>query len=266
MPVEPTQPEEPHRGRGVAFAARALLSLLFWIYFATTCVFFFLGALVIWLVTLPFDRHGRLLHLYSCFWAASYFYINPLWSFRMAPGSRAPERNRAYVIVSNHQSLGDILALFATYLPYKWVSKASVFRVPFLGWNMRLNRYVPITRGNQSSIEKMSAACKDWLSRGVSVALFPEGTRSEDCTVKPFKVGAFRIAREAGVPILPVVLNGTADSLPKHGFVIQRSTHARVCVLAPHDVSPYPTDEAAAEAVRMIIAEQLARMRAEPMQ
>jgi 1-acyl-sn-glycerol-3-phosphate acyltransferase len=238
---------------------RAALSLFFWLYFALTCIAFFLGALALWLVTRPFDRNGRALHLYSCFWAASYFYVNPLWHVRVA--GQKVDRDRPFVIVANHQSFGDILALFATYLPFKWVSKASVFKVPFLGWNMRLNGYVPLTRGNRASVEKMSAACAAWIERGVSVLLFPEGTRSPDGELQAFKVGAFRIARDAGVPVLPIVVDGTADTLPKHGFVLRQPTRARVRVLDPIDVTGYPSPEAAALVVRDRMARELAEMR-----
>jgi 1-acyl-sn-glycerol-3-phosphate acyltransferase len=166
------------------------------------------------------------------------------------------------VIVSNHQSFGDILVLFATYLPFKWVSKASVFKVPFLGWNMRLNGYVPLVRGERRSIAEMSQRCLAWLRRGASVLMFPEGTRSPDGNLQTFKLGAFRIAREAGVPILPIVLDGTADTLPKHGFVMRRSARIRVQVLPPIDPAGFPSDEAACAAVREVMAAQLERMRA----
>ncbi len=242
--------------------AQIAFSLAFWACFAASSMALFFGALVLWLVTLPFDRNGRALHLYSCAWAASYYYVNPLWRVRVS-GHRV-DRNRPYVIVSNHQSMGDILVLFATYLPFKWVSKASVFKTPFLGWNMRLNRYVPITRGDKASVEKMAAACRAWLARGVSVLMFPEGTRSPDGEIQPFKVGAFRIAREAGVQVLPLVLDGTFETLPKHGFVMRKPSHARVHVLPPIDVAPFATHEEAGEAVRRVMAEELARMRRSP--
>jgi 1-acyl-sn-glycerol-3-phosphate acyltransferase len=240
-------------------AARVAFSLLFWLYLALTCIVLFAGALALWLLTLPFDRNGRLLHLYSCFWAASYLYVNPLW--RLAIDRVAVDRRRPFVIVANHQSFGDILVLYATYLPFKWVSKASVFKVPFLGWNMRLNRYVALVRGDRASVEKMSAACRAWLDRGVSVLLFPEGTRSPDGALQPFKVGAFRIAREAGVAVLPIVLDGTADTLPKHGFVLRARTTCRVRVLEPVDVAALPSVEEAADAVHAAMAAELDRMR-----
>lgn len=238
-----------------------IVSTLFWGWFGLSCMLLYVGGLALWLVTLPFDRNRRLLHLYSCFWAASYMYVNPLWRLDIV-GTRI-DRSRPFMIVSNHQSLGDVLVLFATYLPFKWVSKASVFKVPFLGWNMRLNGYVPLRRGDRASIGRMSAACLDWLGRGVSVLMFPEGTRTTDGEIQPFKMGAFRIAREAKVPVLPLILDGTASALPKHGLLLRGYSVCRVRVLEPIDVSAHPSDEDAAAAVRAVMVAALERLRAE---
>src|SRR5262249_20574043 len=155
------------------------LSIFFWSYFVLSSAILFAIALPLWLLTLPFDWNGRLLHLYSCAWAAHYLYVNPLWRVTVEKRAKV-DRSRAFVIVSNHQSFADILVLYATYLPFKWVSKSSVFWVPFIGWHMVLNRYVPLKRGDKASIEKMAGRCRAWLQRGVSVLIFPEGTRSKD--------------------------------------------------------------------------------------
>ncbi len=239
---------------------RRVLSYAYWIYFALSLIPLFSVALTLWLVTLPFDRNGRVLHLYSSLWAAHYIYLNPLWRLRME-GVGGVSRQRPWVIVSNHQSLLDILVLFATYLPYKWVSKEAVFRAPFLGWNMRLNRYVPLRRGDRTSVGEMAAQCLGWLRRGVSVLIFPEGTRSSDGMLLPFKVGAFRMAREAGVAVLPIVLDGTSSALPKHGLTFSARAEFRVRVLAPMDLSGLGSDEEAAAVVKSRMEQALAELR-----
>jgi 1-acyl-sn-glycerol-3-phosphate acyltransferase len=236
------------------------LSILFWIYFALSSMVLFAIALPLWLATLPFDRNGRLLHQYSCFWAAHYLYVNPLW--RITVEKTAPiDRARRYVIVANHQSFADILVLYATYLPFKWVSKSAVFNVPFIGWHMYLNRYVSLKRGDKASIEKMAARCRAWLDRGVSVLIFPEGTRSQDGRLGPFKLGAFRLAREAGVEVLPIVVDGTAEALPKHGLTMATRADCRVRVLEPLSVAADESDQAAADRVRDHLAQALDRLR-----
>jgi len=223
---------------------KAVLSGLFWAFFALSCVPLFAGALLVWLLTVAFDANGRILHLYSCFWAQVYFYVNPVWRLRVEGRERLPWHGAA-VLASNHASLADILVLFGLYRPYKWVSKASNFRLPFIGWNMRLNRYVPLVRGDPDSIAQMMAASEAWLDRGVPVLIFPEGTRSADGQVKAFKDGAFRLAIAKQCPLYPIALAGTADVLPKHGLVLRQRANCRARVLEPVDPAPFGTDVAA---------------------
>lgn len=242
---------------------RRLFSVLFWLFLATSSVFLFVGAVLIFLLTLPFDRNGKVLHLYSCAWAQLYFWVNPMWRLHVEGREKLPWHGPA-VLVANHESLGDILVLFGLYRPFKWVSKKSVFNVPFIGWNMRLNRYVGLVRGNRESIIKMLAECEDWLKRGVPVLLFPEGTRSADGEVKAFKDGAFHIAVKNDVPVIPIVLTGTARTLPKHGFVLQEKADCRVRVMSPVDPGQFGGDVAALrEHVRSLIIEEKARMAGE---
>jgi 1-acyl-sn-glycerol-3-phosphate acyltransferase len=241
---------------------RTLYSIAFWTFFCTTCALMFWGALALFIVTLPFDPNGRALHLYSCFWGQLYFNCNPWWRLRVEGRDRIPWRGPA-VIVSNHESLGDVLVLFGLYRPFKWVSKASVFKAPFLGWNMSLNRYVPLVRGDAASIAKMMSECEKWLRRGVPVLLFPEGTRSEDAEVKPFKDGAFRLAIKLQCPVIPIALTGTARSLPKHGLLLERGCDAHVSVMEPVSPAPFGEDVAALrDHVRALIIEEKARVMA----
>lgn len=211
---------------------RRIYQVWFWTFFAVSSAIYFVGAAFLFVVTLPFDKNGRLLHLYSCFWAMTYVYINPGWSFRVEHRDRLPW-NGAAVLVSNHQSAGDILVLFGLYRPYKWVSKASMFKAPFLGWNMALNRYVRLRRGSRESIARMMEDCERHLAEGSSIMIFPEGTRSPDGRLQAFKHGAFTLAQRSRQPILPIVIDGSAGALPKHGFVLRGRHAIRIRVLDP---------------------------------
>lgn len=240
-----------------------VFSALFWAFFVVSSAVLFVGALGLFLVTYPFDRNRVVLHLYSCFWAQLYFYVNPIWRLQIEGREKLPWRGAA-VLVANHESLGDVLVLFGLYRPFKWVSKASVFSLPFLGWNMRLNGYVPLVRGQKESIVRMLADCRRWLARGMPVLIFPEGTRSPDGVMRAFKDGAFRLSVEERVPLIPIVLTGTADTLPKHGVVLRSIANCRVRVLDPIDPAPFGADFAALrEHVRALIVEEHARMRGE---
>lgn len=233
-------------------------STAFWVFFGVTCAPFFLGALLLFLLTWPFDRRRVVLHLYSCFWASFYIYANPLWRCRVEHRERLPWRGPA-VLVANHASLIDILVLFALYRPFKWVSKKEIFGTPFLGWNMRLNDYVPLVRGDRESIAQMMDHCVRHLLAGSPVLLFPEGTRSADGQLKAFKDGAFRLAKQVGCPLIPIAVSGTGDSLPKHGLVLRNSMRARVQVLEPLDPAQFESVEALRDAAHRVIGEALAK-------
>jgi 1-acyl-sn-glycerol-3-phosphate acyltransferase len=88
----------------------------------------------------------------------------------------------------------DILVLFRIYKHFKWVSKIENFRLPCIGWNMRLNRYIPLRRGDRESVRQMMDACETTLRAGSSIMMFPEGTRSKNGVLQPFKTGAFELA------------------------------------------------------------------------
>jgi 1-acyl-sn-glycerol-3-phosphate acyltransferase len=235
-----------------------VFSVAFWAFIVLTCPVFFLGALVVWLVTAPFDRRRMVLHLYSSAWAVFYLYVNPLWRLRTTGRDLLPWRGAA-VLVANHASLIDILVLFDLFRPFKWVSKQEIFRVPLIGWNMRLNGYVPLVRGSAESIRRMMAHCDRLLDAGSPVLIFPEGRRTSDGSLQPFKDGAFDLAARHRVPVFPIAVRGTRQALPRHGFVLREHVDARVEVLPPLDPARYEDAGALRDAARRSIAEALDR-------
>jgi 1-acyl-sn-glycerol-3-phosphate acyltransferase len=231
-------------------------SAAYWIFLFVTMPLLFAGALVVFLATALVDRRRVALHLYSCAWATFYVVVNPLWRVRVSGREKLPWRGAA-VLVANHLSTLDILVVYALFRPFKWVSKAELFRVPVLGWNMRLNDYVPVRRGDRESIREMMDHCRAHLARGVPVLLFPEGTRSKDGRLQAFKDGAFKLAVEARVPVIPVAITGTSDALPKHGLVLRQRMRARVEVLDPIDPAAFGSVDALREAARAALAAAL---------
>lgn len=214
---------------------RRVLSLLFWVFLTVSSILLFPIAVLVWAVTVPFDRRLFVLHRFTCFWASLYTWMNPAWPVSVE-GREKIRDDRAYVIVVNHQSLLDILVLFRIFRHFKWVSKIENFRIPCIGWNMRLNRYIELRRGDRESVVRMMAACRRTLAEGSSIMMFPEGTRSVDGRLRAFKPGAFEIALSARVPIVPIVLDGTGNALPKRGFVLQGRHPIRLRIL---DEIPY---------------------------
>ena len=238
---------------------KTLASYVLWLLILLLAPLWFLGALLIRIVTAPFDPRLRVLHLYSCFWASFYTYIFPYWRVTIRNRERL-RSDTAYVVVSNHQSMLDILVLFRLYRHFKWVSKSTIFRTPFIGWNMTLNRYIAIRRGDPNDAARMMAACGDALESGSSILIFPEGTRSLDGELREFRHGAFTLALRHHVPILPIVLDGTVHALPKHGIVSPRADIV-IQVLEPIPVDGFTDVDALRDHVRGVMADGLRELR-----
>ena len=189
-------------------------------------------ALLCWALTLPFDRRKVILHRLTCFWASLYTWLNPAWPV-VVVGREKIDPNETYVMVANHQSLLDIFVLFRLFRHFKWVSKIENFRIPFIGWNMYLNNYIQLKRGDRSSIAVMLRTCRENLAAGNSIMLFPEGTRSPTGKLRGFKPGAFNLAKDTKRPLLPIVVHGTASALPKRGAILQGRHRIVIEVLDP---------------------------------
>jgi 1-acyl-sn-glycerol-3-phosphate acyltransferase len=211
----------PARARHVP-RSRAFLTVynaFYWPYLLGTVIIYFLPAFAIFLTTFFWDRKRKWLHAYSAIWGGHYLAWAPF------AGVAIRDRERGLVsggciYVSNHQSMVDILAVYATRYSFLWVSKVENFYVPFLGWNMWMNRYVALRRGHLPSIMRMVRTCHRRLAEGENLFIFPEGTRSPDGELIPFYSGAFRLAARFRVPIVPIVLDGTNRILSKHSVHI----------------------------------------------
>jgi 1-acyl-sn-glycerol-3-phosphate acyltransferase len=154
-----------------------------------------------------------------------------------------PSRRRPFVVVSNHASLADPMLLSFLPLDMRFVAKEELFRAPLVGWHLRLAGDIPLRRGESSSADAMSRACVDTLRRGLSVMIFPEGTRSRDGLLGRFRSGAFRVAIAAGVAILPVALHGTSGCIGASG---PQRAYATAEVLAPIETTGLGPDDVAA--------------------
>jgi 1-acyl-sn-glycerol-3-phosphate acyltransferase len=144
------------------------------------------------------------------------------------------------------------------------VSKRTVFYAPFVGWNMMLCRYVSLVRGAPESIQRMMGECRRWLRGGMSLMLFPEGTRSRDGVVGTFKHGAFTLAMETGVAVVPIAVHGTHRVLPKHGAGVATRADLKVEVLDPVAPDGFTDPLVYGEHVRRCIVAALGQEATEP--
>jgi 1-acyl-sn-glycerol-3-phosphate acyltransferase len=220
---------------------RTFISVWSWVAVGVVILIGFAIQVTLAVLTLPFDRRryvcGRTLRLVGV--AASK--VIPAWHFGVAGETRAPIPGRT-VVVSNHCSQADPFLI--SHLPWemKWLSKKSLFRIPFVGWAMWIAGDVPLNRGDARSAHEAMRKCAEWLDRGVPIMMFPEGTRSADGALLPFKDGAFRLAIENHAQVLPIAVEGTHTALPKHSWHFGRS-NARVQVGTPIATEGLSIDE-----------------------
>ena len=234
-----------------------------WIWFITGLV------VIVWLpwlalvfvVTAPFDPGRYAVGRWFRRAAMTCVALNPLWRFRTS-GVRIADPRRPYVAVSNHESFADIFLI--SHLPWemKWLAKVELFRIPIMGWMMRMAGDIPVRREARSSRVEALEGCRDRLRKNVSVMIFPEGTRSRTGDLLPFKDGAFRLAIEAQVPILPLVVTGTRSARQKGSFLFGRA-RAEVRALEPIPTTGLTHHDVAAlrDRVRQLISDTRAEMR-----
>ncbi len=193
-----------------------MLSILFYLFLVLLCTLFMLLSAVALVVCWPFDKGRRVVHELSRVLVRIFFFVPPRWRQRVI-GLEYVDRSKQYVIVLNHNTVIDIPALYCVPLNFRWVSKREVFKVPFFGQFLVLHGDICIDRGRAAeAMEQLLRQGRMWIRRGASIAIFPEGTRSKDGEIHRFKAGAFTLAKEAGVEILPVVLHGTKTLVRKN--------------------------------------------------
>ena len=166
------------------------------------------------IIVSPFSRSGRLMHRLAVVWAKHLLFLTGVKVTITGGKEIRPGEN--YIFASNHQSAFDILALLAC-LPvsFRWLAKDSLFHIPVFGWAMKQAGYIPIEREKGRSAYESLIKAAEKIEKGVSVVIFPEGTRSEDGTLGPFKPGGFVLAIKSQRPMIPVTIMGSHLIMPK---------------------------------------------------
>ena len=242
---------------------RTVLSVWAWLALGISVIVTLPRVFVLWLFTRGRDP-GRYRAGYAFRQlAVIHQKLNPLWTFTVS-GRIPDDPRRPYVAVANHESFVDILLI--SHLPFemKWLSKSDFFKYPLVGWMMRMAGDIRLDRGDRKSAVQVLHEMQDRLAKDVSVMVFPEGTRSVTGELGEFKDGAFKVAIEAGAPILPLAVVGTRDALIKHDWRFG-TTHAEVRVLDPISTEGLTKHDVPAlkQQARDAIATALADLRAE---
>ena len=170
--------------------------------------------------------------------------VNP-WCVEVV-GLEQIDLGRNYVVVSNHQSLADIPVVCHVPLDTKWLAKAELFRVPVIGWMLRMAGDIPVDRSDRRNAARALLECARRLRQGCSVVFFPEGTRSPDGKVLPFNEGPFQLAIREQVPILPLAISGSGSALPRDTWMFGPTQTVRLLVLQPVGVEGMTVKESGA--------------------
>jgi 1-acyl-sn-glycerol-3-phosphate acyltransferase len=185
-------------------------SVLLW----TSIVVSTIGLSTLAFITYPFDCKGNIVHHYARWWAKIQLLVSGVTV--KVKGLEHIGGKPSYIYMSNHQGSYDIFALLSC-LPvqFRWIAKKELFAIPILGWAMGAANYISIDRSvRRKALESINRAASK-IREGVSVVIFPEGTRSRDGSIQPFKRGGFTLAIRSGVPIIPVTIHGSRDVMPR---------------------------------------------------
>lgn len=182
------------------------------------------GAAILEIIALPIDRkRGRFFHQIARFWAHAVLFTSGVRV--RVEGFEKIDPDRNYVYVSNHASMFDIPAIVAG-IPdqIRIVYKKELEVIPFFGWGLKWGAYIGIDRGRGAEAIKSLDEAMMKIRNGASLLLYAEGTRTRDGKLQPFKRGAFNIAVRAGIPVIPLTVNGSFNILPKHSLYIRPGT------------------------------------------
>lgn len=195
--------------------AGILRSIVIWIAGIITMVFFASFAVLASVV----DNTGDLSHRISSYWTTLLLKLARVKV--KVRGAENIKKSSTYIIASNHQGLFDI-CLIATYIPlnFRWILKKELLTIPFFGKALKASQHIAVDREDGKKAMKDIKKAEEFLSNGVSIAIFPEGTRSRDGSVGEFKKGAFILANRSEKPILPVSIDGSYNILARGGFIV----------------------------------------------
>ena len=236
-----------------------MLTFLYYITAVVLCFGLYLLSWIAFFLCYPFDKRRVVVHRISK-WITDVVFGLPPHMGRDVVGVENIDKNQPYVIVINHMSMMDIMSIYPLPMVFKWVSKREVYKIPMVGRLLYMHGDIVINRSNpKEAMRFVHTRGLEWLKKGASVSIFPEGTRSADGEIYNFKAGAFILAKDAGVPILPVVVEGT-NTMRKGRWMNWRN---RVTIKVLPPVSKERIEEASIKEVMAEVHESMVNTLAE---
>ena len=237
-----------------------LFSIFTWVEIYFWFIVFMPVQVVVFLLTAPFDKKRRIMHYNSGIFSAIALAMSPVFKVRVT-GKENMDRSRAHVVVMNHQSLLDVLLSFRLFYPAKMIGKKVLAFVPIIGWNLFLSGHVFVDRASRKSQFEAMRKMDQLLLSGDSLLIYPEGTRTKDGNIAEFKKGAFRSAVNTGTPIMPVLIDGAFQALPKSGFIVKKRYTLSLHVLPSIPVEKGSSASELAAKCQEIMSRELERRR-----
>ncbi len=240
---------------------RTVLSIFMWVYWTICFHLCLLIVFIFFIITYPFDRFRKIPN--QALKLLAWLVIKPVPSWNCEfRGACADKINQPTLVVANHQSFLDIPLLYLLPWNMKWVFKKSMLKIPVLGWMIAMTGHIPINRESLRSIQAMDLLIQP-IENGIPGMIFPEGTRSADGSLQPFKRGAFLIAKKYNFQLLPVVLEGGQHAMPRGSWRFRHPATFVVSVLDPLNPSDYNNAEAMKERAHQLIENELERIQAQ---
>ena len=215
-----------------ASAIETMLSVLAWIGISFLTVLWTGLMGIIYLVHALVDPSRRIIHGIAGLWGRG-LVASAAGTRVTVEGLENIPKDRPVIFMANHQSYVDVPLLYFIRRNFKWMADADLFRIPVFGWAMWMSGYIPVWRGNAREGIRALQKAEGWLKRGVSIFLFPEGTRSHTGVLGRFQTGGFRLAATTGVPIVPVLVVGTRFLLPRGTWIFRMGIQLKIRVLPP---------------------------------
>lgn len=231
-----------------------IYSLLAWITMAVTSIIITPFFLLVWVSTFWWDKRRVAAHMMGTFWAWHYQSLIPFWKLHLEGRKKIPWK-RPVVMVANHRSLIDILALYKIRRPFKWTSKDENFKLPFIGMVLSLTNSIRIKRESLRSGSQFISQAEEEIGKGSSILLFPEGTRSKTMQMRPFKEGAFLLAKLTGCGVIPIVHTGSEKTFDRGSWALKGKAHIYIRVL--DEIPPSEVERLDVEELMMLTREKM---------
>lgn len=238
---------------------RRLFSIWVFSYFTLLFLVFFVLILAVFILTFPFDKYRKAPNFTLSLMARCMMKASPGWKMEFE-GTEKYDPTEPVIFVSNHQSFLDMAFIYHLPWKMKWVSKKSLTYIPVMGWMVWLTGHLTINRSSKTALRKLDNLVKP-LKDLIPVMIFPEGTRTMDGELKPFKNGPFLLSREYGFKLQPMVIDGGFEAMPPGSRSLNPNVRFKLKVMDPIDPSDFEDTRELKDHTRLLMEQQLTELK-----